>query len=124
MSSSLDILKQSNEYPVVFIGSGISKKYLAGFPSWEELLQRFWRQLNIETDFYAFLNQLRNKVRESYVSATDSEVAYYTNIEAGTIIEASFNEKFYAQEIEVENFTQQQAYRTQISPFKKAISNT
>lgn len=114
MTSALDILKQNNEYPVVFIGSGISKRYLDSFPSWEELLQRFWLQLNVDMDFYAFLNQLRNTIKEKNVNATESEITFYTNIEAGTIIESSFNKKFYAQEIEIENFTQQQAYQTQV----------
>ena len=38
-TSILDELVKANRVPVLFIGSGISKRYLYGYPSWEELLE-------------------------------------------------------------------------------------
>ena len=29
---------EANSYPIVFIGSGISKRYLLDFPNWPDLL--------------------------------------------------------------------------------------
>lgn len=118
----LDQLKLSNEYPIVFIGSGISKRYLDKFPSWEELLEYFWNMLNKEIDFYAYLNNTRNKIRELHPLAADSEIKYLTNIEAGTEIETNFNAAFYKEEVKIDNFTQKDAYSQDISPFKKALS--
>lgn len=30
---------ENNSYPIVFIGSGMSKRYLKDFPTWGNLLQ-------------------------------------------------------------------------------------
>lgn len=39
-------LVKTNTYPIVFIGSGISKRYLKNFPSWLELLEQFWNEFD------------------------------------------------------------------------------
>lgn len=36
----LDELVKKNEFPIIFIGSGISKRYLKNYPSWLELLEK------------------------------------------------------------------------------------
>lgn len=121
--SVLEELKRNNQYPMVFIGSGISKRYLVDFPGWEDLLEFFWKQLHQGKDFYAYLNNLRNVIKDRKPDLRETEIIYLTNIEAGTEIECIFNEKYYREEIEVDNFSQKQAYRLNISPFKKALSN-
>ncbi|ARU63041.1 hypothetical protein CBW65_20230 [Tumebacillus avium] len=123
MSAAIELLKQKNEYPIVFIGSGISKRYLVDFPSWEDLLDYFWQKLNEGMDFYAFLNTLKKSIVEQYPNANKSEITYHTNIEAATVIETKYNSKFFKEEITIENFTQRDAYKSGVSPFKKAISN-
>lgn len=42
--SILEILQIKNEFPVIFIGSGISKRYLLKCPSWEGLLEELWEK--------------------------------------------------------------------------------
>ncbi|AXU29689.1 TPA: hypothetical protein ACKONR_000647 [Clostridioides difficile] len=42
--SILDILIEKNEFPIVFIGSGISKRYLKNYPSWDGLLEELWKK--------------------------------------------------------------------------------
>lgn len=121
--SVLDLLKANNEYPIVFVGSGISKRYVHNFPSWPELLEFFWNQVNKNADFYAYLNTMRATIKDANPNALDSEVLYLTNIEAGSEIESAFNAAFYSGEVLVENLTQKEAYNQKMSPFKKAISN-
>ena len=55
--SILDLLEQNNEFPIIFIGSGISKRYLNGYPSWEELLKSIWEYSGREENFYSYLNK-------------------------------------------------------------------
>ncbi|MEK3722331.1 SIR2 family protein [Paenibacillus sp. FSL H8-0034] len=121
--SVFDLLKGSNEYPIVFIGSGISKRYVQEFPSWPELLESFWNQINQNDDFYAYLNTLRSEIKAANPNAPDNEIMYLTNIEAGTVIESSFNTAFFKGEITIENLNFKEAYNDRLSPFKKAISN-
>ena len=41
----LDELIKKNEFPIIFIGSGISKRYLKNYPSWLELLEKIWKEI-------------------------------------------------------------------------------
>lgn len=44
---------QENHYPIVFIGSGIEKRYLKDFPNWTSLLETFWNQIGEKRNFLA-----------------------------------------------------------------------
>lgn len=118
-SPSLDKLIKLNEYPIIFIGSGISKRYLNKYPKWIELLKEFWDIINPNEDFFALVNKTKKNLKEKY----DNDLDYSTYIELGSIIEERFNDKFYNSEIEITNFSQEEAFYTDISPFKKALSN-
>lgn len=121
--SVIEKLKVNNEYPMVFIGSGISKRYVQEFPSWPDLLEFFWNQVNKNADFYAYLNKMRVIIKEANPQADDNEILYLTNIEAGSEIESTYNAAFNNGTIIIENLTQKDAYNQKISPFKKALSN-
>lgn len=43
--SILDIMINKNEFPIIFIGSGIPRRYLVKYPGWEELLEEFWKKI-------------------------------------------------------------------------------
>ncbi|WP_027086053.1 SIR2 family protein [Cohnella panacarvi] len=122
MSNALRILKEKNEYPIVFIGSGISRRYLSGFPGWNELLKEFWDDLNTSKDFYGFLNNLRREIEERGI-ISEYDLDYQTNIAAGSEIEVLYNEKFFREETVIPGFDQEKAYKTRWSPFKVALSN-
>ena len=57
----LDELIKKNEFPIIFIGSGISKRYLKNYPSWLELLEKIWKEIEKyegeeKRNFYSKLN--------------------------------------------------------------------
>ncbi|PWX49450.1 hypothetical protein [Clostridium perfringens] len=60
----LDTLVESNEFPIIFIGSGISKRYLKDYPSWVELLEILWNESNSEGNFYGYLSKVRDSLSQ------------------------------------------------------------
>jgi hypothetical protein len=121
MSDVLKRMREKNEYPIVFIGSGMSRRYLLGFPSWTDLLKEFWDKLNTGKNFYGFLNALKRGLQDQGV--TEDNLDYEVNITAGSEIEKLYNEKFNDGEIIIDGFTPEDAFKTNISPLKKAIAN-
>lgn len=116
---SLNKLVERNEYPIIFVGSGITKRYLKNYPSWIDLLEEMWKKLNNNIDFYAYLNQTRNSLKEKY---EQENLDYITYIKIGTEIKRMFDKKFYESKITIENFNQKSAFYSKIPPFKKALS--
>lgn len=117
----LDILVENNEFPMLFIGSGISKRYLKSSPGWLDLLEELWNKTN-SSDFYAYLNKTRNSLKQQG-GYNDAEIDFHINTEIASKIEDNINEAFFNQELEIEGLTQKDAYITKLSPFKKMLSN-
>lgn len=120
----LDELVEKNVYPIVFIGSGISKRYLKDFPNWDDLIKRLWKKAfsnDEDDDFYRFMNQMREDIMSEH---TDSQtVKYLTNIKASSEIEKNFNRRFISGEIKIEDYTAKDYFEEKISPFKVEIAN-
>ena len=53
MSETLSRIIASKRLPVLFIGSGLSKRYLNNYPSWEQLLDRLRERIGISKPAYA-----------------------------------------------------------------------
>lgn len=53
MSDTLNKIIASKRLPVLFIGSGISKRYLMNYPSWEQLLDNLRETIKISKPAYA-----------------------------------------------------------------------
>lgn len=117
----LEKLMERNEFPILFIGSGISKRYLRDFQSWDGLLEHFWNQVE-ERDFYGQLNNLRDDIKKEKSSLHEKDVEYFSNLKMSSIIEGKFNRKFNNGEIQINGFSTRDVYSTGISPFKMAIS--
>jgi hypothetical protein len=120
MKSVLDKLIANNEFPVVFIGSGISKRFLVNFPDWTSLLEEFWEQLGLQ-NFYGELNNIRDELEKEHPEYTEKEIDHYSNIKMGTIVEGKYNREFNKGNVTIDGFTAKEAFKTKISPFKKAI---
>ncbi|MED2791392.1 MULTISPECIES: SIR2 family protein [Bacillus cereus group] len=121
--SCLSKLVNSNEYPIIFIGSGMSKRYLQNYPSWISLLKDFWGSVEPEEGFFETLNQILFQLKEKQKYEFETDLDYDTNIEISTLIERRFTEKFSRSEIHINGFSAEDAYYTKIPPFKKALSN-
>ncbi|ANB56474.1 SIR2-like domain protein [Anoxybacillus sp. B7M1] len=121
--AALDKLIKNNEFPIVFIGSGLSIRYLKNFPNWRGLLEYLWNLTGEQSDFYAFLNRTRNDIEKEKPNLKQSELDYLTNIRVGTMLEQKINKLFYDEKIKIDNFTQKEAFEKNITPFKKVLSN-
>lgn len=121
--SVLKKLREKNEFPILFVGSGISKRYLNDFPSWDELLEQFWEDSKISGDFYGRLNILRDELKNTEKNMKDKEVEFNSNIEMSSIIAKGYNTMFNKGEIDIEGFSTKEAYNSGIEPFKMGIKN-
>lgn len=124
----LEKLVEENNYPIVFIGSGISKRYLKDAPDWITLLFKLWDKNNpsienSQENFYSFLNTTRQEIIKENPEYSNEEVNHHTNIVASALLEKDFNKNFVKGVIKVSNFTQKDFFNTQISPYKKEIAN-
>lgn len=124
--SILEELVEKNTYPIVFIGSGISKRYLKDFPNWDGLIKQLWAKAYLSKDdneYYRFMNNIRGKIIEDNPTLSEKEVDYRLNIIASSEIEKNFNQKFIDAKISVANYGDKEYYEQRISPFKMEIAN-
>lgn len=119
----LERLKSANEFPILFIGSGMSLRYLDNFPDWMTLLESFWKECGFEEDFYGMYNNKRHELKKSNLILSDTETDFKMNTQIGTIIHEKYNQLFNLGKINIEGFTTKDAHKTQTSPFKIALSN-
>lgn len=74
-----DIIK-NNHYPIVFIGSGMSKRYIKSFPNWSGLLEEYWNKLGESQNFYSFLRKFDDEfTQKNGIDAPDNKRNFYTN---------------------------------------------
>lgn len=106
-------------YPIVFIGSGISKRYLKNYPTWEELLNEYWQITNPEMDFYNYLLTIKEAYKGSVHENIDLDHKIYT--EAASKIEYDYNKMFTSNIIKLEGLDAKRVFNENISPFKFSI---
>ncbi len=90
--SILDKIAEKRKMPVLFIGSGISKRYIYGFPDWPELLRNSFKAVNPDPYYYG--GYIEQFTREGLSS-------FEINTKLATIIEKDFNSAFYARKVKV-----------------------
>ncbi len=112
----LEKIVNSKRLPVLFIGSGISKRYLYNYPDWNGLLEMSFKKYN--TDIFQFQKHKDTLIRQGL---SDFEI----NIELASIIENEFNNAFFDRKIKLSigNSKNPNWVRRGISPFKMYLSS-
>ncbi len=112
----LDDIVYSNRTPVLFIGSGISKRYLYNYPSWNELLENSF--MKFEPDMFQYQKHIdsckRNKMNEFEINAY-----------MGSLIEGEFNKAFFDRKITINvgNKKNPSWVKRGISPYKMYLAD-
>lgn len=111
----LEKLVQSKKMPVLFVGSGISKRYLHNYPDWNELLELSFKKYN--QDIFQFQKHIDTLKRQELSP-------FEINAKLATIIENEFNTAFYDRKIKlnVGNPKNPTWVRKGISPYKMFLS--
>ena len=109
----LEELIKNNQYPIIFIGSGITQRYFNNAPTWEGLLKIIWGNLYDEDAYYS-------KYHEIKVNCQD-EFEVYTKL--ATYLEKEIDQAFYEKKIKIDGLSLKQAHEGKLSPFRKLIAN-
>ena len=107
-----EIIKE-HRMPVLFIGSGIPKRYLYNYPDWKKLL---------ETSFYKVSNDsfLYQKYYDEFNRKGYSQ--FEINKALGTAVENEFNNAFFEHKIKIDNEDNPVWVSSGISPYKMYLS--
>lgn len=114
--SILDEIVKANRMPILFIGSGISKRYLYKYPSWQELLQKSFAKF--EPDIFQYQKHIDMCKRKNM---SDFE----TNAYMASFIEDEFNKAFFNRQISlgIGNKKNPSWVRRGISPYKMYLAD-
>lgn len=110
--NALEKLVHNKRLPVLFIGSGIPKRYLYNFPSWDELLNESFSKVDSDP-FY--IGRYIDKFKREGLSEFDQYK------ELGTIIENDFNDAFYKRKISFGRTKNPSWAKRGVSPYKMFI---
>lgn len=118
----LELLKEKNEYPIIFIGSGMSIRYLEEYPNWENLLKTIWSEIKND-DYFKEIFNLKIQIKKEVKNLKDKELDFLVNIKIASKIEKIFIDKFSNGEIEIEGINYEKVVKENINPFKYYLSN-
>lgn len=112
----LDEIVSSNRLPILFVGSGISKRYLYKYPSWQELLENSFYKF--ESDPFQYQKHIDSCKRRNM-----SE--FETNVYMGSLIENEFNKAFFDRRITINvgNKKNPSWVKRGISPYKMYLAD-
>lgn len=119
----LNDIVSSNHYPILFIGSGMSKRYLEGSPTWMDLLEEYWEKIEENEPFYSKLHDVERDVKEDYPNYSRYDVKFECNVRIANFIENKFSDLFFKQKISVDGLDLKIATLNQLSPFKVDLAN-
>lgn len=110
----LEKIASGKSMPVLFIGSGISRRYLFKYPNWEELLRMSFAKIDPEGFLYQkHYDQLNRQ------NLSDFEM----NASLATIIENEFNAAYFDRKIKIGNSKRIPAWvKEGISPYKMFLA--
>lgn len=99
--------------PVLFIGSGLSKRYLYKFPNWNELLDLSYQKINNDP----FTLQ---KYKDQFIRQGLSQ--FDINVKLASIIEDQFNAAFFDRKIKIDRTKNPSWVKRGVSPYKMFLS--
>lgn len=111
--NTLEKIVNSSKLPVLFIGSGISKRYLYHYPTWQDLLKISFSKF--DSDLYQY-----HKLIDRY--KRDGLSDFQINAKLGTYIEEHFNEAFFDRKIKIGSSKNPSWVSKGISPYKMYLS--
>jgi len=109
----LENLKKNNQFPIIFIGSGITQRYFSNAPTWDSLLKKIWDESESHENYFSKYHELENKFGENTFQI-------YTTL--ADELEEQFDSSFYAEKVKLKDLTPEIAHRKKISPFKTRIA--
>lgn len=112
--SFVENLSKNNQFPIIFIGSGITKRFYKNAPSWNELLNQIWDESQQTESFYARLYEFKEE-------SNGDDFQAYTNL--ARELEVKYNIEFLNGRIVLPNLTPQYSSQENISAFKQRIAN-
>ncbi len=110
--NTLEKIVENKRLPVLFIGSGIPKRYLKNFPSWDELLNESFAKVDNDP-FY--IGRYKDRLKRERLSIFDQYK------ELGSVIENDFNEAFFSRKISFGKVKNPSWAKRGISPYKMYI---
>ncbi|HEO2675164.1 TPA: SIR2 family protein [Streptococcus agalactiae] len=110
----IEQISENNQFPIIFVGSGITQRYFENAPTWEKLLKDIWLELFDEESYYAKSFELRERFE-------NNDFDIYTNL--ASLLEKEVSKAFINGNIQVDNLDLKTAYELNISPFKQLVAN-
>lgn len=111
--NTLEKIVASRHLPILFIGSGLSKRYLYKYPTWDELLKYSFTKFDNDLFHY-------HKLVDMYTRQGCSTFEIYTKL--GTYIENEFNKAFFDRKIKIGTSNNPSWVSRGISPYKMFLS--
>jgi len=109
----LETLKKNNEFPIIFVGSGITQRYFNDAPTWDDLLYKIWNEARIEQSYFSKYNQLIGEYKNKFA----------TYIQLADELEPMYNQAFFDEKIKIKNLTPEMAHNDEVSPFRMRIAS-
>lgn len=110
-----DELINGERLPILFVGSGFTKRYNVDMPSWEELLKNTFKHIGVsELQYFGIKNEILSEN-----NCTEQELFQ----KLGTELERMFNVAFYQGNFMIPEMQDYSKWlHDEISPFKKYLS--
>lgn len=113
VSNVLEKIVESKRLPVLFIGSGLSKRYMHNYPNWEELLTLSYDKTG--ADPFRLQKQKDMLIRQGL---SDFDI----NVKLASFIEDEFNNAFFDRKIKLDKVKNPGWVKRGISPYKMFLS--
>lgn len=114
--NALEKIVESKKMPVLFIGSGISKRYLYKYPNWDELLIQSFNYIDSDGLLY---EKYKDELSRQDLSP------FEINIQLGAYAEHEFNAAFFDKKIKLKigNAKNPSWVKAGVSPYKMYLSS-